>query len=347
MKNIKVFDFFSGCGGASEGLQQAGMEIVLGLDMDADSAKSYQANFPEAFFIEKSITDVNVEDIKGIFNSHKKDSKILFTGCAPCQPFSRQNNSKNFKDDPRSNLLKEFSRFVEFYLPDYIFFENVPGIQKLDKKYATPFSDFLSVLDKYNYNYDYGILSALWFGVPQNRKRLILLAAKNEQIKLPEKHYDGEHKKFTTVQDYIGGLPKVDGGIESPNLRDHRAPMLSAVNLERIISTPEGGDRRSWPEALQLECHKRHAGHNDTYGRLSWSKPSSVLTTKCTSYSNGRFGHPDQNRAITVREAALIQTFPLDYKFIGSWSSKTKQIGNAVPPLMAKAIAEQFIKNHI
>lgn len=342
-KSIKVFDFFSGCGGTSQGFKQAGMDIVFGLDLDKEASDTFQLNFPDAYFINDDISTLQTDSIRQIFdNANRNNSYTLFSGCAPCQPFSTQNNKKT-NSDPRRYLLTEFGRFVEGYTPDFIFIENVPGMQKVREGYNTPFFTFLMLLDKLGYQYSYGIVSALWFGVPQDRKRLILLASRHSEISLPAIDNDGIKKPYSTVRDWIYGLPEIAHGQEHPYILDHKSASLNELNLLRIKHTPEGGDRFNWPDHLQLKCHQNHSGHKDVYGRLAWDKPSSVLTTRCTSYSNGRFGHPTQNRAISLREAALLQTFPIDYKFSGNFNSKAKQIGNAVPPLMAEVMGKHLI----
>ncbi|TNH03433.1 DNA cytosine methyltransferase [Testudinibacter sp. TR-2022] len=341
-KKIQVFDFFSGCGGTSQGFKQAGMEVVFGLDFDKEASNTFQLNFPNAFFINDDITRLKVDCIKEIFGKSKKNQcYTLFSGCAPCQPFSTQ-NSKKSNSDPRRHLLGEFGRFVKSYHPDFVFIENVPGMQNL-KGYSTPFFDFLSLLDELGYQYSYGIVSAMWFGVPQDRKRLILLASKHTNISLPASSFDGIKKPYSTVRDWIYELPEISHGQEHANIPDHKSASLNALSLLRIKQTPEGGGREDWQDNVKLKCHRHHNGHKDVYGRLSWDKPSSVLTTRCTSYSNGRFGHPEQDRALSLREAALLQTFPMNYQFSGTFNSKAKQIGNAVPPLMSEAVGRHIL----
>ncbi|SBN13633.1 Modification methylase HgiDII [Klebsiella variicola] len=341
-KKIRVFDFFSGCGGTSQGLKTAGCEIVFGLDFDYDSSETFKANNPDAVFINDDIRSVDVADISQLVETAKKDAKILFCGCAPCQPFSKQNQNKT-TSDPRRGLLSEFGRFVEFYEPDYVLIENVPGLQKVDVNDG-PLYGFISILKNRNYNLVYGVIPALWYGVPQTRERFVLMASLESQIHLPDRTHNGTDIPFATVRDWIGNIPSIEAGESHPLVKDHVSAKLSELNLKRIRCTPEGKGREYWPRELLLECHKKHTGHSDVYGRLAWDKPASGLTTRCISYSNGRFGHPEQDRAISVREAALLQTFPIDYIFKGSMLSKAKQIGNAVPPKMAESIGNVFIK---
>lgn len=337
---ISVYDFFSGCGGASQGFKEAGMKIELGIDVDVDAAKSFQFNFPEANFINKDIRKIVPEDICEYIN---KENDLLFCGCAPCQPFSNQNKNKN-KNDKRINLLSEFSRFVVYFKPDFIFVENVPGIQSIDLEKG-PLVKFCDVLHNMNYEYKIKVVSASDFGVPQPRKRLILIASKTKGIEFPKPtHGKSANRPYSVVSDWIGELPPLEAGETDSLDKDHCAASLSELNLKRIRNTPEGGDRRNWPEALKLDCHSNHSGHTDVYGRLSFEKMSSTLTTRCISYSNGRYGHPVQDRAISVREAACLQTFNRSFHFCGNLSSKAKQIGNAVPPLLSYNFGLVFVE---
>ena len=334
-KKIKVVDFFSGCGGTSSGFQAAGMEIILGLDFDTSAAQTFQLNFPKAKFVLSDIASVPTDQLP--IHIDRNHEFLLFSGCAPCQPFSQQNRQKE-KNDPRRNLLLEFGRFVKYWQPDFVFVENVPGLQKV-KSDNGPFATFCTLLSDLGYQFDFKIFSSTVFGVPQKRERLMLMASRHNSIKFP----DFSVKKLPTVRDWIGDLPKIAAGETHPIDPEHQAAKLSEINLKRLKATPEGGNRKNWPAYLWLECHKNYSGHSDVYGRLWWDKPAATLTTKCISYSNGRYGHPEQDRAITIREAACLQTFPKDYKFSGSLGSKARQIGNAVPPLIAKKVGAIFL----
>lgn len=330
--SVSVIDFFSGCGGTSLGLQQAGLKVALGIDHDRQAAATYRQNFPRAGFIEQDITTLTVETVQ----AQLPDGPLLFAGCAPCQPFSRQNRQKK-SDDRRTPLLAEFERFVVAIRPDFVVVENVPGLQKVGT--AGPFPEFQRQLIASGYSVRSEVIRAGDFGVPQERRRLVLVAALNCEPTLPAKRPADQ----PTVRQTIGSLPKIEAGTSDPHDPDHRAMALSALNLERIRSTQPGGGREQWPEHLLADCHRKHQGHSDTYGRMSWDRPASGLTTRCLSYSNGRFGHPEQDRAISAREAALLQTFPPEFRFEGSLLSKGVQIGNAVPPAMAQRIGEALI----
>lgn len=340
--SINVIDFFSGCGGTSSGLQEAGHSIMAGLDIDADAARTFQLNFPGASFVLGDVRELQTDILDPIIKN--REAPLLFTGCAPCQPFSRQNRGAT-KTDPRRSLLAEFSRFVEAWLPEYVFVENVPGLQKA--KRSGPLEEFQRCLQTLGYSFDTQVVPALWYGVPQTRERLVVVASRLGPIEVPGPTHGAEEGQppYATVRDWIAGLPPIEAGQCHPDDPDHVAAKLSDLNLQRIRATPEGGDRRSWPMHLWLDCHKSYGGHTDVYGRLAWDRPAAGLTTRCISYSNGRFGHPEQDRAISIREAASLQTFPRSYRFTGNMSSRAKQIGNAVPPLMARAFGSHYARH--
>lgn len=346
-KKIKVFDFFSGCGGTSQGFKQAGFEIVLGVDNDLDASKTYIHNIKPEKFITDDIRNIDTATLKPLIERYKNEY-ILFCGCAPCQPFSSQNKKRFSKDDKRFSLLDEFARFVIEYKPDFIFFENVPGMKKL-KNSESPLYRFEKTLKENGYFVNGPqIMCAEDYGVPQKRKRLILIASKLGKINFPEATH-GEHQEISlvTVREAIGNLPRINAGEEDLSIPNHKAAKLADINIKRIKSIKAGQSISDCPNELSLECHKRHSGHKDVYGRLSWDSPSITLTTKCTSLSNGRFGHPEQDRALSVREAACLQSFPIDFEFKGAGiTSWAKQVGNAVPVKLAEAFANNY-KKHI
>ncbi|MCU1322192.1 MAG: dcm [Acidobacteriaceae bacterium] len=337
-----MFDFFSGCGGTSAGLQDAGMEIVFALDFDVDAAATFKANFPKAAFFHKDVTKMRADSITDLVGEDRT-SPILFCGCAPCQPFSQQNGRRS-KTDHRIPLLAHFARFVKFHQPDFVLVENVPGIQKVSRK-SGPLPSFLRILKRLHYSFAMDTVDCCDYGVPQKRKRFVLLASKLGSVSLPPKtHGPGRpNPSYSTVGEWILGLPKLAAGENSVLLKNHRAASLSPTNLARIKATPIGGGRKDWPVELQLKCHADHDGHTDVYGRLRLDQPASALTTRCISLSNGRFGHPTQARAISVREAAKLQTFDDGFGFSGSLNSMARQIGNAVPVLFAKRLGETFV----
>lgn len=345
---VKVFDFFSGCGGASRGFQDAGMEVVFALDWDPDARKTFKTNFPTARVEPGDIRETNEEAVYRLALA-QRPHPVLFCGCAPCQPFSKQNTSRpEPENDDRIPLLLEFLRFIQRCEPDIVFVENVPGIQNLHCD-AEPLSSFLRGLQYAGYEEPAcAAVSLKRYGVPQGRRRLLLLASRHGPVKLPvETHGQGKaNPEYDTVRDWISELPPIAAGETHPSIPNHRAASLSKLNLKRIRSTPEGGGQGGWPESLRLECHKETRGYSDVYGRMAWDRPAAALTTRCISYSNGRFGHPVQDRAISVREAACLQTFPMDFRFCGTLTSMARQIGNAVPVRLARVVG-QHVQRHL
>lgn len=347
---IKVFDFFSGCGGASRGFLNASLDIVIALDNDPDAKKTFEVNFSGVHFIDNDIEEVSLEDIKPYIDANK-DHPLLFSGCAPCQPFTKQNTVRN-SDRKNIFLLEEFQKFISHFKPQYIFVENVPGLQNLNGKDG-PFDHFLQELESLDYDYEYKIIASQNYGIPQMRRRLVLIASSLGKISFPKNsHGPGTGKpEYSSVRDWIEKYPTIKAGESHKEVPNHRSAGLSNINLKRIRSLSEGGDRRDWPAELRLPCHSNdYEGHTDVYGRMWWGKPASGLTTRCISLSNGRFGHPEQDRAISVREAASLQTFPDDFVFKGNLGSMARQIGNAVPVLLAQRFGENFdqhFKNYL
>ncbi|MGY4177644.1 DNA (cytosine-5)-methyltransferase 1 [Bradyrhizobium sp. USDA 4518] len=340
------YDFFSGCGGTSQGMREAGLTIKLGIDFDRDSALTYRKNFPTARFIERDIRQLKVKDIAPHVSASKRRRPIVFGACAPCQPFSKQRRSDR-RVDARKDLLGEFHRFVRAYLPEYVFIENVPGLQSVDDKEG-PFARFLKFLTKLGYWHAHQVVVASHYGVPQHRRRLVLIASRLGPISFPKPtHGPGtRRRKLPSVWEAIRHLPPIAAGEVHPSIANHRAANLSPLNLLRIKATRAGSTRKDWPADLVLECHRDHDGHSDVYGRMAKNLPSSALTTRCISLSNGRFGHPVQHRAISVREAACLQNFPMNFEFLGNLESTGRQVGNAVPVAMArvfgKAIGQHY-----
>ena len=322
------------------------MEIAFALDHDADARESFEANFPRARFEFADIRDASVEGVR-LQVEAERPNLVLFSGCAPCQPFTKQNTQRPSLDrDERAPLLARFAHFVERCRPDLVFVENVPGLQRLDSD-SQPFGGFLGLLGKEGYQVDYRPVKLAKYGIPQSRRRLVLVGSRHGAIHLPdETHGPGTpNERYETVQDWISHLPPIQAGEEHEEVPNHRAANLSARNVERVKATPQGGGHRDWPERLKLECHKGFSGYSDVYGRMSWDSPASGLTTRCTSYSNGRFGHPEQDRAISIREAACLQTFPEDFVFEGCMASMARQIGNAVPVRLAKLVGQRFMEH--
>jgi DNA (cytosine-5)-methyltransferase 1 len=344
-QGMDFYDFFSGCGGTSQGMREAGLRVRLGIDLDIDAARTYQANFPRAAFIRRDIRRLKVNDLAQHV-AGRGTHPMLFGACAPCQPFSKQRRSRK-QNDGRKDLLREFHRFVSAYRPEYVFIENVPGLQSVEDN-CGPFAKFLRLLAKLGYWHCYKVIYACHYGVPQRRRRLVLIASRLGPISFPEPTHGPNTNKnaLPTVWDAIGHLPRIKAGQSHLEVPNHRAASLSDLNLKRIRATKGGGTRTRWPAALALVCHEKHAGHTDVYGRMAKNQPSAALTTRCISLSNGRFGHPTQHRAISVREAACLQTFPMDFEFFGSLTSMSRQVGNAVPVAMARVFGEAILRHY-
>lgn len=343
--NIEVVDLFCGIGGLSFGMKSKGFKIKAGYDLDSSCKYAYEIN-NSATFHYQDIKSVSAKDI----NANYSDNCIkILAGCAPCQPFSSYSFKNKQKDPNKYDLLYEFGRLVREVKPDIVTMENVTQILSFKEKPVL--QDFIECLKECGYWVEVNKVYCPQYGIPQSRKRLVLLASLLGEIKLiPPTH---NKDTYVTVRDTIGRLPKLSSGEIDKNDPLHRAKDLSPLNLKRIRHTPYGGSWRDWPDELVLKCHKTTGGKSfgSVYGRMIWDAPSPTMTTQCTGLGNGRFGHPTQDRAISIREAALLQTFPISYKFFPDEKSvaitkASRYIGNAVPPKLGEVIAESII-NHI
>ena len=341
-----VIDLFCGVGGLSHGFIQEDFNVLAGIDIDETCRFAFEEN-NKSEFIAKSITDLSAQEINRIYGENT-DLKIL-VGCAPCQNFSSYMFKDKDKDSNKWKLLYEFSRLINEVQPDIVSMENVA--QLINFKKAPVFEDFVSNLKSLGYYVHYEVVNCPDYGIPQNRKRLILLASKFGEIKLIPKTHNID--SYVTVKDAIGELPFIKDGEKDINDPIHFSRKLTPKNKKRIEATPYGGSWKDWNEDLRLECHKKETGKSfpSVYGRMVWEKPSPTMTTQCIGYGNGRFGHPVQDRAISLREAALLQTFPLDYKFVKNdqdYNSTilARQIGNAVPVKLGQVVAKS-VKEHL
>ena len=310
-KTYEVIDLFCGIGGLSYGLKCQGMKILAGFDLDYTCQYAYETNTGGKFYY-RDVKTISGDEINKLYSQKKNVIKVL-AGCAPCQPFSSYAFKNKNKDKDKYNLLYEFGRLVKEVHPDIVTMENVPAIASF--KLKSVLADFVEVLQNEGYNVKYKVVYCPDYGIPQTRKRLVLLASRLGNIDL----ISPTHKKenYVTVKDAIGHLPPLEAGQGCPTDALHRCRALSPLNLQRLKSTPYGGSWKDWPADLMLECHKKESGKSfgSVYGRMVWEEPSPTMTTLCTGIGNGRFGHPVQDRAISAREAALFQTFPITYKF--------------------------------
>ncbi|MGA9046177.1 DNA cytosine methyltransferase [Sulfuricurvum sp.] len=347
--SIIAIDLFCGVGGVTRGLLDAGIDVVGGFDIEPAAKKAYEENNKRpngenAKYFLQSVTELKkkqIFDLVGTKSQRKKEGKkFLLAGCAPCQPFSMKNKKRGDKEDKRRTLITYFANLIRDTEPDFVFMENVAGLEKFE---PDNFKYFTDILDEKGYSWDKKIVNALHYGVPQNRKRFVLLAAKKGEVTIPDGEYDGVSKSYKTVGDVIRNLDPIEAGESHPVIPNHRASNLSPTNKERL----KYKNRLEWPEELWLECHKKMAdtqGHTDSYGRIEWGNPAPTLTTKFFSISNGRYAHPEQSRGLSLREGALLQSFPKDYEFFDESMQKVaRQIGNAVPPKMAEAFGKYFL----
>lgn len=361
-KRFKALDLFSGCGGVSCGLYQAGFDIAGAVEIDSDARDTYSSQ--NAFKKTKmfgDITKLNGDDLlkeAGI----KKDELYLLAGCPPCQNFSYQNRKRKEKSREETEyLLFEFLRIIKETYPPFILMENVPGIRKsfngeILRKFLMSLKNENEVDDKKQYYYTFGVLDASEYGVPQKRKRFVLHAVRrdiyeimrkeNIDFKLPEKTHGQGLLDLVTVWDAISDLPSLKSGESYSGEKaifNHRSAKLSDINLQRITAIRKaGGSRSGLPDNLVLDCHRKYSGHTDVYGIMDPNKPAPTITGGCLSYSKGRFGHPFQDRAISLREAARLQTFPDNFVFKGSLTKGALQVRNAVPVKLVKASGDLF-----
>lgn len=324
-------DLYCGCGGITEGLKRSGFRVVAAVDNDPIACDTYRANHRSVNLYDKDIKKVDPLDIyKNDLNENDLDLLIV---CAPCQPFSSQNRLKK-NDDDRYELILEATRFAKALKPKVIFFENVPGLEN----HQSILNRLKRGLSRLGYKLSKPeLIDAADYGVPQRRIRCILIATLTIKPPAPPPAKTPRGKR-KTVKDAIYTLPRLSSGEQDPNDPLHQASNHQPIALERLKHIPKnGGSRSALPPHLVLECHKNHDGHCDVYGRMRWDDVAPTLTTGCTDVSRGRFAHPEDDRAITPREAALLQSFPKSYKFVGTRCQVTRQVGNAVPVKLVRA----------
>lgn len=333
---------FCGIGGLTYGLCKSGVRVKAGVDNDSSCRGAYEHNNPDTDFIDADIYEVTAERINSYFD--EADIRVL-VGCAPCQPFSshtkKYNRGKTLKRSENFSLLLEIARLIKECQPDIVSVENVPGLLK-EKIY----SDFLSILKGLGYVGETKVVFCPEYGVPQTRKRLVFLASKIGEIRLIPPLYE---KPWPTVAQYIKHLPPIRNGSQSKKDIYHSSLRLTERNLKRIQQSNPGGDWRDWDKRLISPCQKK-AIYFAPYGRMRWDMPAPTITTQFCYYSAGRFGHPTQNRAISLREGALLQTFPKSYRLHDkntpvAVTKIARHIGNAVPVKLGEAIGESIMRH--
>lgn len=338
---VTAVDLFCGAGGLTRGLKNSGINVTHGVDFDKTCQYAYEKNNPGSIFLGKSVTDLTCEDINSWFDN---TGIKLLAGCAPCQPFSKYSSTRK-SDDDKWMLLREFQRLILGCHPQLVTMENVPQLRTHEV-----FLKFVKTLKTEGYHVDYCVVSCAEYGLPQLRKRLVLVASKLGPIKIIAPTLSSEN--FRSVAMAIGHLPPLHAGERHNTDPLHFSASLSDTNLKRIIYSKPGGTWRDWPESLRAACHSKDSGstYASVYGRMQWNKPSPTMTTQSYGYGNGRFGHPEQNRALSLREIAILQSFPDDYQFFEPGTEMSTRaictmIGNAVPVRLGEVIGETFMQH--
>lgn len=330
---IEAVDLFCGVGGLSYGLKQAGIEIRGGFDIDPECQYPYEQNIGATFF-RKDVGQVKCDEIVRLYSP---SSLRLLAGCAPCQPFSNYSNGREYKSDPKWPLLYQFARLIRELKPELITMENVPNVIK-----HKVYDDFVDTLKQAGYFVWAEAVKCQEYGLPQTRTRHVLLASRLAPITLiPPTHFGIPR----TVEEMIAHLPPIEAGETHADDPLHKAAGMTSLNLERIKASKQSGTWRDWPKELVAACHNKKSGktYPGVYGRMNWKAPSPTMTTQCYGFGNGRFGHPEQHRAISLREAAILQSFPENYVFTApnvpiSFTAVGRMIGNAVPPRLGEII---------
>ncbi len=326
------------------GLVQGGINVLAGIDNDPAREDTYVKNNPDSKFILADVFDLKERDLAKRLSLKKKDDDLVLIGCSPCQFWSIIRTDKT-KSKKSKNLLMEFKRFVDYLLPGYVLVENVPGI--LNKKEKSGLDRFVADLEANGYKVHYEIVNMSDYGVPQSRRRFSLLGTRLHKDPIFPIKDSGQRP---TVRDAIGrGFEKIPAGHRDNTLFHHSTANLTERNIKRLKKTKrDGGSWLDWANDKELKRRKYHGREFvDNYGRLSWDKPSPTITTKFVSISNGRFAHPEENRGLSIREGATLQSFPKDYIFPGSsLGVSAKIIGNAVPPRFARRLAETIVEAH-
>jgi DNA (cytosine-5)-methyltransferase 1 len=346
---LKAVDFFCGAGGMTCGMKQAGIEVLVGIDIDPSCKETYENNNKPSKFIEEDILALTPERLIELTGIEQNDDSLIFIGCSPCQYWTKIRTIKD-KNEKTKNLLGGFRKFVHYFRPGYIVVENVPGLHR--KRTDNILGEFLTFLKEESYKVLHDdVINTVCYGVPQSRERYLLIASRiGSAVEIPKL----ENIEYLTVRSFLGsgnGFYPIPAGYRDDSDFQHTAAGLSDLNMRRIMLTkPDGGTRYSWKDdpLLQIATYKgRDEYFRNVYGRMFWDKPAPTITTRFHSLSNGRFGHPEEHRAISLREGATLQTFPKNYKFFGSSiGSMARQIGNAVPPELARRIGFAIVQSY-
>ncbi|MDP2619798.1 MAG: DNA cytosine methyltransferase [Hyphomicrobiales bacterium] len=361
-----AIDLFCGAGGLSEGFRQAGFHVLAGNDIDESAGETYAATHEEAKFLPGPIENITTADLLKASGLKAGELDCLIGG-PPCQAFSVYNHQRGMHDD-RSQLFREYLRIVEGLMPKWVVMENVTGITSAGEGAAV--QAILKSLRGLGYHVETSILRAEEYGIPQERRRIVFLANRlGQPISWPGPSHGEDGDPFVTIAEAISDLPPLengeDGGVQpyatapqsdyqrmlrgnSTEVHNHAAPQLASINMERMQYIPPGGSWRDIPFELLPTGMKRarRCDHTKRYGRMAWDGLSCTILTKCDLHW-GAFLHPEQDRAVTVREAARIQSFPDWFHFEGSRTEQYVQVGNAVPPLLGSQIGHAIIRSDL
>jgi DNA (cytosine-5)-methyltransferase 1 len=340
---IKAIDFFCGAGGLTRGLLDAGIKVLAGIDIDDRLRDTYEKNNQPSKFKGFDIADLSIDLLRQDLAITETDI-VLYAACTPCQPFSALNRQRD--KDKKRELLITFAEVVKQSPPDFILIENVPGLKNAYGREI--YDQFLNIIDSVGFSVENqysSFLDANDFGVAQTRKRFIFLASRHGPVCEP-----AAALYKPKVRDAIKRFPAIQNGGQSTRISNHIARRLTDKHLKIIKAIPKDGGNRSdvLDQDILLECHRnKPKTYKDVFGRMAWDKPAPTMTARCTEVANGRFAHPSQDRGISLREAAALQSFRDDYIFYGSNFHVAGQIGNAVPPVFSQKLGEAIVRTYI
>lgn len=337
---VAAVDLFCGAGGLTYGLRKAGIAVAAGIDLDEACRYPFTEN-NDAEFISRDVKELTGADLAALY---PKDAIRCLAGCAPCRPFSPLRRGDDTSDLDEWGLLKHFARLARELKPELLTMENVPDLAS-----KAIFGTFVRGLKNSGYSVDWRSVYCPPLGIPQHRRRLVLVASRIGPVRVPVG--DLTPADFKTVRETIAYLPALGAGRCDPKDRLHKARSVSALNLRRIKASKPGGTWHDWPKELRAPCHRKKTGASfqSVYARMKWDEPSPTITTQAHNFGTGRFGHPEQDRALSLREAALLQTFPRSYRFVKPREeveliTVARLIGNAVPPRLAHAIGKELVR---
>lgn len=336
-----VIDLFCGAGGLAHGFRNEGFSVAAGIDLDPACKYAFEHN-NDSKFIEKDVDQLKAADLADIYPT---SGRRVLVGCAPCQPFSTYNQKG--RGAAKYALVEKFSRLIAECEPDVISMENVPKLADFDG--GRLLGEFVARLEEKGYQVSQAVVPMIDYGLPQKRRRLVVLASKLGPIRLEAPELMASPR---SVLDEIGDLPPIAAGEVHPDDPMHRSASLSELNLKRIRASKPGGSWQTWDKELIADCHRTEAGrtYRSVYGRMTWEDPSPTITTLFFGFGNGRFGHPVQDRGISLREGAMLQSFPRGYEFVEpgkhiNMRTVGRMIGNAVPVTLGRVIARSVRKH--